>query len=59
MEPYGHAADWWSLGVIAFCLITGEVGLFFYSIIVIAVANLQLVLPIFAAALINGFVIRC
>lgn len=26
MEPYGHAADWWSLGVIAFCLITGEVG---------------------------------
>ncbi|XP_059488241.1 serine/threonine-protein kinase S6KL isoform X2 [Neocloeon triangulifer] len=24
MEPYGHAVDWWSLGIIAFCLITGD-----------------------------------
>ncbi|XP_065348069.1 serine/threonine-protein kinase S6KL [Cloeon dipterum] len=24
MEPYGHAVDWWSLGIIAYCLITGE-----------------------------------
>jgi len=54
MEPYGHAADWWSLGVIAFCLITGEVGLFSLFIKVTAVANWQPVLPIFAAALINA-----
>ncbi|KAJ4439210.1 hypothetical protein ANN_07329 [Periplaneta americana] len=26
MEPYGHAVDWWSLGVVACCLLTGEVG---------------------------------
>ncbi|XP_049861963.1 serine/threonine-protein kinase S6KL [Schistocerca gregaria] len=24
MEPYGHAVDWWSLGVIMCCLLTGE-----------------------------------
>ncbi|XP_063226239.1 serine/threonine-protein kinase S6KL isoform X2 [Bacillus rossius redtenbacheri] len=24
MEPYGHAVDWWSLGVVMCCLICGE-----------------------------------
>lgn len=43
--PYSHAADWWSLGVLLFALVTGKVrlhkrdiylfknGLFFYCVI--------------------------
>jgi serine/threonine protein kinase len=27
MEPYGHAVDWWSLGVVACCMLSGQVGL--------------------------------
>ena len=26
MEPYGHAVDWWSLGVVACCMLSGQVG---------------------------------
>lgn len=25
LQPYGHAADWWSLGVIACVMLTGKV----------------------------------
>lgn len=24
MEPYGHAVDWWSLGVVACCMLSGQ-----------------------------------
>ena len=24
-EPYGHAADWWSLGILMYALLTGQV----------------------------------
>jgi hypothetical protein len=26
MNPYGHSVDWWSLGIIAYAMLLGEVG---------------------------------
>ncbi|KAF4527851.1 hypothetical protein B566_EDAN016496 [Ephemera danica] len=26
LMPYGHAVDWWALGIIAYCLLDGQVG---------------------------------
>lgn len=26
-KPYGHATDWWSLGILAFVLLSGKVSL--------------------------------
>ena len=25
MQPYGHSVDWWSLGILMYTLLTGEV----------------------------------
>jgi len=25
MHPYGHASDWWSLGILMFALLVGQV----------------------------------
>jgi serine/threonine protein kinase len=34
LMPYGHAVDWWALGIIAYCLLDGQVGaLFFLNIV--------------------------
>jgi len=28
MHPYGHASDWWSLGILMFALLVGQVCIF-------------------------------
>ena len=51
MKPYGHSADWWSLGIIMYALLLGQVcikSLLFHWI------DQQLVIPSYSPVIVSG-----